>query len=67
MNKKLKFLPFSFHPFLFAIFPAVAIFSENLNLLLPNDIIFLSSMLYDLIFKETTYKEHLVLLLEDLF
>ena len=109
MNKKIKFLPFSFHPFLFAIFPAVAIFSENLNLLLPNDIIFpiflflgfaagvwgllrlifkdyvktslvtsltmflffsyghLSSMLYDLIFKETTYKEHLVLLIVFLF
>ena len=29
-----------FHPLLFAIFPVIAIYSQNLNLLLPKDIIF---------------------------
>ena len=98
-----------FHPFLFAIFPVVVIYSQNLNLLLPKDIIFplllflgfavgiwsilhlifkdlvktglitslsiflffayghITSILYDSIIKETTYKEHIVLLIVFLF
>jgi len=104
MKQKFKQTLFLFHPFLFAIFPAVSIFSGNLHLLLPTDIIFpiflfvglavclwiilflifrdvvktglitslsvflffsygyISSIIYELFFQETTLKEHLVLL-----
>ena len=42
MNQKEKSKKKSiiFHPFLFAIFPVIIIYSQNLNLLLPKDIIF---------------------------
>ena len=39
-KEKLERKSIIFHPLLFAIFPVIAIYSQNLNLLLPKDIIF---------------------------
>ena len=40
MKQEIKQIAFSFHPLLFAIFPAISLLSENLHLLVPSDLLF---------------------------